>query len=144
MVELRVLESLGHQVEFKPAQTCCGQMHYKSGYQRESIPLVRAFLELYQEAEVVCVPSSSCAAMIREHYVKVARTIPDVHLARGLEALVPRVFEFTELLVTKPGRSCCKVPKVKAGELRHSFRITISASSANVILSKSCRKRSNG
>jgi Cysteine-rich domain len=27
-----VLERLGHQVEFREAQTCCGQMHYNTGY----------------------------------------------------------------------------------------------------------------
>jgi hypothetical protein len=28
-----VLERLGHTVEFPLAQTCCGQMHYNTGYQ---------------------------------------------------------------------------------------------------------------
>ena len=27
-----VLERLGHRVEFREAQTCCGQMHYNTGY----------------------------------------------------------------------------------------------------------------
>ena len=27
-----VLERLGHQVEFRRDQTCCGQMHYNTGY----------------------------------------------------------------------------------------------------------------
>ena len=29
---VRVLERLGHEVEFRAAQTCCGQMHYNTGY----------------------------------------------------------------------------------------------------------------
>ena len=29
-----VLERLGHTVEFREAQTCCGQMHYNTGYAR--------------------------------------------------------------------------------------------------------------
>ncbi len=28
---MTVLERLGHQVEFPPDQTCCGQMHVNSG-----------------------------------------------------------------------------------------------------------------
>jgi hypothetical protein len=32
-----VLERLGHQVEFPAAQTCCGQMHVNTGYQREAL-----------------------------------------------------------------------------------------------------------
>src|SRR3981081_1987767 len=40
-----VLERLGHTVEFRQAQTCCGQMHYNTGYQAEAMPLMRHFLE---------------------------------------------------------------------------------------------------
>ena len=39
-----LLERLGHTVDFPMAQTCCGQMHYNTGYQRETIPLVRHFV----------------------------------------------------------------------------------------------------
>ena len=37
-----VLERLGHTVEFPAAQTCCGQMHVNTGYQKQALPLVRA------------------------------------------------------------------------------------------------------
>ena len=40
-----LLERLGHTVEFRRDQTCCGQMHFNTGYQREAIPLVRRFVE---------------------------------------------------------------------------------------------------
>ncbi len=39
-----LLERLGHQVEFPAAQTCCGQMHVNTGYQREALPLVRRYV----------------------------------------------------------------------------------------------------
>ena len=29
-----VLERLGHQVDFPAGQTCCGQMHFNTGYRR--------------------------------------------------------------------------------------------------------------
>ena len=32
-----LLERLGHTVEFPLEQTCCGQMHYNTGYQEEAI-----------------------------------------------------------------------------------------------------------
>ena len=38
----RVLERLGHAVHFDRDQTCCGQMHYNTGYHREAVPLVAA------------------------------------------------------------------------------------------------------
>jgi L-lactate dehydrogenase complex protein LldE len=31
-------ERLGHQVEFPEGQTCCGQMHFNSGYRRPPHP----------------------------------------------------------------------------------------------------------
>jgi len=37
---VRLLERLGHRVEFPQAQTCCGQMHINTGYVRDALPLV--------------------------------------------------------------------------------------------------------
>lgn len=38
---VRLLERLGHSVEFRREQACCGQMHVNSGYQREAVLLAR-------------------------------------------------------------------------------------------------------
>ena len=100
---VKVLERLGHTVEFRSAQTCCGQMHYNTGYIRESEPLLRRFVETFRDAEVVCAPSSSCVAMIRDHYPKLAREMNDPGLVADVDQLVPRVFEFSEFLVKKLG-----------------------------------------
>jgi L-lactate dehydrogenase complex protein LldE len=96
-----VLERLGHQVEFRQAQTCCGQMHYNTGYLAESMPLMKRFLSVFRDAESICVPSSSCVAMIRDHYPKMAQG--DVVLERSVREIVARVFEFSELLVDRLG-----------------------------------------
>jgi L-lactate dehydrogenase complex protein LldE len=100
---VRVLERLGHEVEFRAGQTCCGQMHYNSGYAAEARTLMRHFLEVFDGAGVMCVPSSSCVAMIREHYPAMAAESGDAALAAQVEALVKRVFEFSELIVDKLG-----------------------------------------
>lgn len=100
---VRVLERLGHTVEFPRAQTCCGQMHYNTGYQAETLPLVRRFVDVFRESEVVCVPSSSCVAMMREHYGKIALASGDKALQAEVDALLPRIYEFTELLVHRLG-----------------------------------------
>ncbi len=47
----QLLERLGLTVDFPEAQTCCGQMHFNTGYQRESIPLVRHFVEVFRDAD---------------------------------------------------------------------------------------------
>ena len=100
---VRVLERLGHSVEFRPEQTCCGQMHWNTGYIREALPIVQHFVNVYRDAEVVCVPSSSCVAMIREHYVKAAIASHDSRFLADVESLQPRIFELSELLVKKLG-----------------------------------------
>ncbi len=98
---VQLLERLGHVVEFPEAQTCCGQMHYNTGYQREAIPLVRRFVNVFSDAEAVVAPSASCVGMIRELFPKVAELAGDAVLAQHVADLTPRVYELSELLVHK-------------------------------------------
>lgn len=98
-----VLERLGHRVEFRFAQTCCGQMHYNTGYQREALPLMLHFLEVFRDTEIICIPSSSCVAMMREHYPRMATLAGDPMAERAVQELLPRVYEFSELLIDKLG-----------------------------------------
>jgi L-lactate dehydrogenase complex protein LldE len=98
-----VLERLGHTVEFRQTQTCCGQMHYNSGYQAEAFPLMEKFLDDFADADIVCAPSASCVAMIRHHYPVMAGKSGNADTIRQVNALLPRVFEFSELLVDKLG-----------------------------------------
>lgn len=98
---VRVLERLGHRVDFPPQQTCCGQMHWNTGYQREAVPIIRHFIEVFRNSEVVCIPSSSCVAMIRDHYPKAAIESGDPAFVADVNALLPRIYEFSELLVNR-------------------------------------------
>ncbi|HEX8199830.1 MAG TPA: (Fe-S)-binding protein [Isosphaeraceae bacterium] len=100
---VRVLERLGLAVEFPEEQTCCGQMHYNTGYQREALPLVRRFVEVFRDAEAVVSPSASCVGMVREVYRQAAELAGDRRLAEAVAALGPRVFELSEFLVTRMG-----------------------------------------
>ena len=65
MVDL--LERLGHEVEFRPEQTCCGQMHANSGYASEGAALAARMARVLDGAEVIVTPSASCAGHLREH-----------------------------------------------------------------------------
>ena len=78
-----VLERLGHTIEFRQAQTCCGQMHYNTGYYPEAVGIMRHFLDTFKDAEVICVPSASCVAMMRDHYPKMAAGRPRARSRRG-------------------------------------------------------------
>ena len=100
---VRLLERLGHRVDFPLDQTCCGQMHFNTGYQRESIPLARHFVNVFSGAEVVVTPSASCVGMVREFYGRVAELSGDRRLAEAVVQLIPRVFELSEFLVHQLG-----------------------------------------
>jgi L-lactate dehydrogenase complex protein LldE len=92
-----VLERLGHVVEFPAAQTCCGQMHYNTGYRREAEPLARRFVDVFASYDAVVTPSGSCAGMVRHHYTTLASR--DDRFREQVEHVAPRVHEFSEFLV---------------------------------------------
>ena len=80
---VRLLERLGHEVEFPVEQTCCGQMHLNAGYPDEGRRLARRLAGVFEGYEAVVTPSASCAGMLRAQ----------------LGAEGPPVHELTELLV---------------------------------------------
>ena len=83
MAMAEVLERAGCEVEFREAQTCCGQPAFNSGFVDEARAVEQHFLQVFFGAELIVVPSGSCASMIAHHYVE-----PD-----------PRVWEFSQFLV---------------------------------------------
>jgi L-lactate dehydrogenase complex protein LldE len=93
-----VLERLGHIVEFPMAQTCCGQMHVNTGYQRDALPLIRHYVETFEDCEAVVVPSGSCTGSIRHQHAMVAARLGDETLARRAEQVAARTFELSEFL----------------------------------------------
>jgi L-lactate dehydrogenase complex protein LldE len=98
-----LLERLGVAVDFPLEQTCCGQMHFNTGYAEETIPLVRRFATVFGDAEVVVSPSASCVGMVRDFYARVAELSGDPGLAREVDAITPRVLELSELLIDRLG-----------------------------------------
>lgn len=98
---VEVLERLGCEVEFREAQSCCGQMHANAGYQSDAVGLVRRFADVFETAEAIVAPSTSCVATIRGQYPRLAKAAGDAELERRVEALAPRVFEFTEFLTDR-------------------------------------------
>jgi L-lactate dehydrogenase complex protein LldE len=101
---VRLLERLGHEVTFPAGQTCCGQMHVNTGYQRQALPIVRHFVETFEAAladgaDAVVAPSGSCAGAVRHQHATVARRAGDDALAERAEAVAARTYELSELLV---------------------------------------------
>lgn len=96
-----LLERLDVNVSFPADQTCCGQMHFNTGYLDQTVPLVRRFVRVFGDSELVVSPSASCVAMVRDYYARVAEHSGDAGLQREVAALAPRVLELSELLVDK-------------------------------------------
>jgi L-lactate dehydrogenase complex protein LldE len=87
---VRLLERLGHEVEFPEEQTCCGQLHFNTGYRREAERLARRCVDVFAGYDTIVSPSASCVGMVREYYAEL-----------GCEP--PPVFELSELLVDRLG-----------------------------------------
>lgn len=64
---VELLEKLGCEIDFPPAQICCGQPAYNSGYLNEAKPAMIHLLETFQHAEYIVTPSGSCALMLKEY-----------------------------------------------------------------------------
>jgi L-lactate dehydrogenase complex protein LldE len=100
---VRLLERLGVEVDFPREQTCCGQMHFNSGYIAEAAALARRFVDVFGESELIVAPSASCAGMVREGYAWAAQWSADAGLERAVAEIAPRVLELTELLIDRLG-----------------------------------------
>jgi L-lactate dehydrogenase complex protein LldE len=94
-----LLERLGHQVVFPAGQTCCGQMHVNTGYQREALPLVRRYVDTFEPYELIVSPSGSCVGSVAHQHAMVARGQGDERLALRAEAVAARTYELSQLLV---------------------------------------------
>jgi L-lactate dehydrogenase complex protein LldE len=96
-----LLARLGHEIVFPPEQTCCGQMHINTGYQREPLPLVRNFADQFGDSslDAVVMPSGSCAGSVRHQHEIVARRYGDPALVTAVAGVKAKTYELSELLV---------------------------------------------
>jgi L-lactate dehydrogenase complex protein LldE len=83
---VRLLERLGCSVEYPMGQTCCGQMHFNTGYRAKAVPLARNVAAVFAGYDAVIAPSGSCAGMVRHVY-------PD------LDVTPPPTYELSEFLI---------------------------------------------
>jgi L-lactate dehydrogenase complex protein LldE len=94
---VELLERLGHRVEFPAGQSCCGQMHFNTGYRHAAAGMVGGFAAAFTDYEAIVTPSASCAAMVREYHPMLAGN--DAALARDVSEIAPRVHDLATFLV---------------------------------------------
>jgi L-lactate dehydrogenase complex protein LldE len=96
---VRVLERLGQEVEFPTGQTCCGQMHVNTGYQKQALPLVERFAEVFAPYDAIVAPSGSCVGSVRHQHATIAKRFGSPSLVEQVEAVAAKTYELSEFLV---------------------------------------------
>jgi L-lactate dehydrogenase complex protein LldE len=98
-----VLERLGHEVVFPDRQTCCGQMHINTGYQRQALPLVRHYADVFAglgtQFDAIVAPSGSCVGSVRHQHAELARQRGTGELADQVARVAAHTYELSEFLV---------------------------------------------
>jgi L-lactate dehydrogenase complex protein LldE len=96
---VQVLERLGQRVEFPTEQTCCGQMHVNTGYQKQAMPLVERFAEVFTPYDAIVAPSGSCVGSVRHQHAMIAKRFGSPELVEQVEAVAAKTYELSEFLV---------------------------------------------
>src|ERR1051325_9393505 len=93
---VRVLERLGCEVHYNPAQTCCGQPAFNAGYWEDAKAVSAKFLKDFPEETYIVAPSGSCTGYVRNYYQKLFADSADMS---GVTRVQSYLYEFTEFLV---------------------------------------------
>lgn len=100
---VKLLESLDLSVNYNPEQTCCGQPSFNSGYWKDARKLAEKFIKDFPNDNPIVSPSASCAGYIKNSYSKLFED--DLKMLNECERLTNNVFELTDFLVNKLGKS---------------------------------------
>lgn len=93
---VRLLARYGVKIDFPPAQTCCGQPAFNSGYWDEARTAAKTVLNAFDDSDFVISPSGSCTYMIH-HYSQLFKDDPV--LLEKAERLQRKTYEFSQFLV---------------------------------------------
>jgi L-lactate dehydrogenase complex protein LldE len=83
---LKLLHSLGHDVEYPVDQTCCGQALANSGFEKNTKNIDKHFDQLFNPYDIIVAPSGSCVLYLKTH-------------TRNREKYRDRLFELSEFLI---------------------------------------------
>ncbi|SDS19206.1 (Fe-S)-binding protein [Corynebacterium timonense] len=100
-----VLTRLGFDVVVPEGQTCCGQMHVNTGYQRQAVPIIETYVDAFSDPSIdyVVAPSGSCAGAVRHQHERLASRYGSPGLAQAAAATAKKTYELTEFIVDVAG-----------------------------------------
>lgn len=90
-----VLRSLNCHIDV-PAQTCCGQVGYNNGDTTETRKVALSTAKQFAHCDFVVIPSGSCGAMLKHHYIELFENGTKEHA--HILAFANKVYEFTQFL----------------------------------------------
>jgi L-lactate dehydrogenase complex protein LldE len=93
---IKVLEKAGCEVIYSAEQTCCGQPAFNAGYWGESREVCKKMMSDFSDAEIVVVPSASCAGFIKNYYSKLFDNASNNKESLSFQS---KVFELSDFLV---------------------------------------------
>ncbi|MBC5772667.1 (Fe-S)-binding protein [Pontibacter sp. KCTC 32443] len=94
---VKVLESVGCEVNYNPNQTCCGQPAFNAGFFSEAREVANKFLDDFsnESSHYIVAPSASCVGMVRNAYQDIFVKSSSLVKYRAMQK---KVYEFTEFL----------------------------------------------
>jgi L-lactate dehydrogenase complex protein LldE len=101
---VKVLERLGHSVNYHEELFCCGQPAFNAGYWDEARTVAAPVVETLaaDDSEAIVIGSGSCGAMLKVFYRDL---FANTALAADAVSIGERTWEFSDFLVTKLGVS---------------------------------------
>ena len=96
-----ILSRLGHEVIFPEQQTCCGQMHVNTGYQKETLGMIRTYADAFADPSIdyVVSASGSCVGAVRERHARVAQRFGTAADVDGAQKAAKKTLDLPEFLV---------------------------------------------
>lgn len=93
---IKVLEKAGCHVTYNPEQTCCGQPAFNAGYWGESREVCNKFINDFNSASYIVIPSASCTGFVKNYYSKIYDNASNQKDIKGLQE---KVYELSDFLV---------------------------------------------
>jgi len=95
---VELLNHLNIEVMYNSKQTCCGQIHYNSGYWVESSALAHKFLNDFNTDTPIVCPSASCIGYIRNNFEELKLSKKD---SMKSKILCKNLYEITDFIVNE-------------------------------------------
>lgn len=97
---ISVLEKAGCEVNYNPAQTCCGQPAFNAGFWDDAREVCSKFLRDFDSNKIIVAPSASCVGFVKNYYSKL---FDNSSLHNEVKTIGQNIFELSDFLVNKLG-----------------------------------------